>query len=352
MAKWKGVNTIFGFSKSTDWGTPVAVGADEKVLILSESLTPDAQFIPSLSLSGSAFQGPGDKGNEFHSGDVPYEVDFDTVHRMLAFAMGTAGSPTDLGDCYRHTLRFTDDMEGTHATLVVGHLGMFVREYTTVKFGNFSFEVTNGNRMQGTMSMIPHGLNTNTTTGTNELTGLADIALPTDAGLSFANFNQLEVLENDADGATLTPTTDDLYPSAVSLNVNQNFPTDDVTTQYAPYIDEPIRDGFAEITGTLTFSKLTSETQIALMLSKARRKMKWTFTGPIAHSTQMYEMVLRFSNVQYESGGFNAAGPGRVPQTLNFRAHVVPSGTPHTGFTYADALYAEVVNRQSADPLA
>ena len=352
MAKWKGVNTVFGFSKSTTWGTPVAVATGEKILILSEGLTPDAQFIPNMSLSGSAFQGPGDKGNEFHSGDIPMEVDYDTVHRTLALAMGTAGTPTDLGDCYEHTLRFVDDMEGTHATAVVAHAGLFVREYTTCKFGNFSLECTNGNRAQLTMGLIPHGLNINTSSGTNELTGIPDIDLPADAGITFANFNHLEVAENDAESADFTPVTDDLYVSSVSLNVNQNFPTDDVTTQYAPFIDEPIRDGFAEVTGTLNFSKLTDETQIALMLSKGRRKMKWTFTGPVAHSTQMYSLVLYFSNVQYESGSYNAGGPQRVPQTLNFRAHLVPSGTPHTGFSYADALYIEVINRQSADPLA
>jgi hypothetical protein len=248
-------------------------------------------------------------------------------------------------------LRFNNSLEDIFATVVCGQSGESVREYTTVKFGNFSCEVANNNPLRATVGLIPQGLNINTGTGTNDLTQLATVSLPTNAGENFANFNQLEVLINDASAGALTGGgTDDVYVSSVSLDVNANLPTDDVTTQFAPLIDEPVRDGYAQVTGTLNFSKLTDTSRITEMLDKTKKKMTWTFTGPIADATNYYYIKFWFSNVQFTSGTFNVPGPGRVPESINFKAQIAVA--THTGFGNGDAMYVTVMNTQSTDPLA
>jgi hypothetical protein len=352
---WKGHLTTVGIAKASAWGTPVAVGAGHQVYIISESLTPDAQFIPQNSLTGTPFQPAGDKGNEFHAGDLVMEADYDTLHRMLAFAMGTAGSPaqptTDLA--YIHTLRWAGSLEGIFTTLVIGSSGEFVREYTTCKHNGFSLSIENGQRLQATFPVIPHGLNINTTSGTNELTSLPNIALPTGADTARPIFNHLRCYITDFDAADFDKTTgsaDEVYVSSVSLGVPGAFPTDDVTTQFAPFSDEPIRDNWVIPTGVLNFSKLTSSTRIAEMLSKAKKKMLWQFIGPVANGVTTYDLSVFFSDVQFSGGSFNVGGPQRVPETINFQASVPTAA--HTGFSFADAIYMTITNQQSTDPLA
>lgn len=348
---WTGSNTIFGFVKGSAWLTPVAVGAGHKVYITSESLKPDAQLIPSNSLTGTPFPPKGDKGDEFHAGDVNVEVDFDTVHRLMAFAMGTAGVPSSVGaGTWQHNLRMANSLEGLFSTAVVADSSTFVREYPSVKHNGFSMEVTHNQRLTGKFPLVPGGLNINTTSGTNELTTLPTIALPTGADTAYATFNQLEVLLNAAGGGALASPTDDLYVTKVSLTVPGSIKTDDVTTQYAPYIDEPLRDSDVVVTGTLEFSKLQDTNMIVELLSKDVLKMRWTFTGPIADGSEAYMLQFFFSNVQIESGDFNVGGKGYVPKNVNFRASTPTAA--HTGFAFADAFYAVVVNQQSADPLA
>lgn len=352
---WKGFNTKVGIVKAATWGTPIVAGAGHGVYIISESLTPDAQLIPNLSLTGTPFQPAGDKGNEFHSGDIVVEADYDTIHRMLALAMGTAGTPaqplTDLA--YVHTLRMAASLEGIFSTLVIGQAGEFVREYTTCKHNGFSLSIENGQRLQATFPVIPHGLNINTASGVNELTTLGDIALPAGADTARPIFNHMRCYITDFDAADFDKTTgsaDEVYVSSVNSAVPGILPTDDVTTRYSPYVDEPIRDGFVLPTGTLNFSKLTTSARIAEVLSKDKKKMLWEFIGGLANGVTVYQMSVFFSEVQFSGGSFNVAGPQRVPEVINFQAGVPTAA--HTGFAFADAIYLTITNQQSADPLA
>lgn len=355
---WKGFNTILGVVKATTWGTPVIAAAGHRIYMQSESLTPDAQLIPNLSLTGTPFQAAGDKGNEFHSGDIVVESDYDTIHRMLAFAMGTAGTPVqDASELvWTHTLRMAASLEGIFTTIVIGAVGEFVREYTTCKHNGFSMAIENGQRLVSTFPVIPQGLNIITgVAGTaNDLSTLPNIALPSNANTAYNIFNHLRVFITDASAADFDKSTgsaDEVFVSSIDQAVPGSFPTDDVTTQYAPLVDEPIRDGFVVPTGTLNFSKLTTSARIAEVISKAKKKMLWEWTGPIAVADKTYQLRVFFSDVQFAGGAsFNVGGPERVPETIPFQA-AVPSAA-HTGFSFADAIYAEVVNQQSADPLA
>ena len=138
--------------------------------------------------------------------------------------------------------------------------------------------------------------------------------------------------------------------SGVSFDLPGAFKADDVTTRYAPYVDEPLRDGDVVPTGTLTISKLEDTDMIVELLSKDALKMKWVFTGPIADGSEPYFLEIWFSNVQIASGGFNVAGKSAVPKTINFQC--AKPAAAHTGFAHADAFYVTVQNTQSADALA
>jgi hypothetical protein len=268
--------------------------------------------------------------------------------------MGTAGVPVEVESdvAYKHQLRLADSLEGIYSTLVLAHAGLFVREYPHCKHNGFNMAVEHNQRVSGDFPVIPRNLNFNTTAGINELTGIVDIDLPSNADDRYLIFNDLLVQINASGAAGLATPTDDLaFISDVSLEVPGAMKEDDVTTSNAPFVDEPLRNGDVVVTGAINASKLQDTALLAEMLSKATMKMKWSFTGSVvAGGSTARELNFFFSNVQFTDADINAAGKGLVPKNLNFQCSKVSAA--HTGFDFADAMYIDVVNGDSKDPLS
>lgn len=356
MSAAKGYNASAGWKKAATWGVPVLVGALNGLEIVSEGLTPDAQFIPDESLTGKATRLFGDKGNEFHSGEVPMDVKYEGCEDLIASAMGIAGLPTQIPaiNAYKHVFKIADNNEGQFGTLVLNKV-FRVWEYTTAKVGGFTISCANGERARMTVPFIPQGLNPNAGAGTNNTSTVGAITLP--ANRDFLLFSQMKVLINNHDAAALASGTDDVYVSEFECEFNRNYETDDVTTKYGYLIDEPVGDGFVDVMGMLGFSKYNNNPggndQLILdLLSKQRKKMQVTWIGRTISGGTTFRMDLYFPDVQFESGDANIPGPGRVPANLRFRAArrtSVPLGFP-AGYT--EALTIELVNQRSSDPLA
>jgi hypothetical protein len=356
MAGWKGVNTIAGIAYSgggSGWGSEVAVGGGHGIDFVSEQLSPDAQFIANESITGTPFQGVGAKGNEYHAGPLVMEGDFETVHRLLALFFGTAAAPVQQGSdaAYMHELTAKDDLSGIHASLVFGQTGLFVREYPTCKVGSFSMECSSGARARFTYQMVPDKL-TIDDSGTNKLSTLSNITMPSAAGTNAAaiTFNGLEVLINDQSAGALSG-SDEYYVSAITVNANNNLREQMVTTQNAPYIDEPLRNSWFTIGGSFTLGELSSYGDYQDLLDKTTKKMTITFTGGEAATGTNYSLVLYLPAVQIESpgGGLTVDGPEVLEPSFNFVA-ALASSVP-TGFSDTDGLKAEVVNTDSTNAL-
>lgn len=351
----KGFKSIAAFKKAATWGTPVACGAGDGVEYRQESLTPDARFIADEQVTGKASKLFGDKGNEFHSGDLEVDVRYEGLETFFAMALGTAGVPSQVSsdNAYKHVLKINDSKEGIFGTLVFNkQVGVW--EYTTAKIGGFSLSIKNGERLKAKFPMIPQGLNINTSSGTNSNSTVGNITMPTNR--DFALFSQMVVKINDGSGAALD-NTNLVYLSEFEVALDNSYPTDDVTTRYGNLIDEPIQDGFTMVTGKLAFSKYFdgtggNDTLIANLLSKTRKKMSVVFTGPLANGATNFQIALYFPDIQFSTGDANVGGAGRIPVNLNFEAHRRTS-VP-TGFTsgYTEAVTMEIVNQRTTDPLA
>lgn len=355
MSAAKGFASAAAFKKAAVWGTPVVAGAGDGFEFLSESLTPDAQFIPDEQISGKATKLAGDKGNEFHSGDIELDAKYEGLEVLLAMAMGVAGVPTQVAsdNAYLHVFKPADNKEGLFGTLVFNkQVGVW--EYTTAKVGGFTLACANGERAKLTFPMIPQGLNINTGAGSNNNTTVGNITLPTNR--DFLLFSQLKVRINDTSGGALGA-SDEVYISEFECTLGNNYPTDDVTTQYGYLIDEPIQDGFTEVSGALNFSKYNNNSGgntalLTALLSKTPKKMTLVWTGRLAHGTTNFRVTFFFPSVQFSSGDANIGGPERIPLNLQFMASrtlTVPTGFP-TGYT--DALTIEMVNQRTSNPLA
>ena len=353
MGNTKGFQGVVGLKRGSQWGTPVLVGADCGIEILQDGIAAEVALIPNEQISGSCQMRAGDRGAEFHRGDLSLNAKFDSLALPWALAFGKAGTPTQQGSdsAWKHAFRIGNDLEGLFATLVLDYQ-IEVREYPSVKVSGFKFECSQGDQVAKlTFPLIASSLNRNTTAGLNRTSTIPGITMPTNRQRLL--FSQMAVRLNDADGPALGP-SDVQFVNGFTLEMDRKLKNDDVTTQLGYLIDEPLQDGFTEVTGSLSFSKYATDNiaRFTEMLQKTRKKLDVAFTGPVANGATRYAQAFFLNDVQFESGQAQIGGPGLTPWTLNFKAHVV-SAAP-TGFdpTHTDACQMTLINTLASDPLA
>lgn len=347
MPDWKGAQTVAGmvYSGGGSWTTEVACAGSSAFEFESETLTADAQFVPNTGISGNVAQIQGSKGNEIHSGDLVIPMDYNIAHRFIAQVMGTAAAPTSRGSGYQHLLSIKTDLEGIHGTVVLGMPSLFVRVYPTVKFTGFTVACNAGEQAKLTVNCVPDTLVVDDS-ATNKLNTLTNITRPSEIELT--EFNHLTVLMKDQASAPLGA-GDAIYLSGFTLTVTNNLRGDSVTTRAAPYVDEPTRNGWLEVSGTLTFAELDANTNMVDHLAKTVKMLRISFDGA-AWADLAPRYVFNMPSVQFESVDNNIAGPELAPNTVGFRcsrALSIPTGQPS-----ADIIYVTVGNMQSGNALS
>lgn len=347
----KGYEATAGYAVASVWGTPVALGALDGIEYMNEDIDTDPDLIEDDGISGSPERREGDLGNKIFGGGMTAQARYQGLEVLFAQALGIAGVPTQVPtvNAYTHALKIHSNLEGIFGTLCIKKNGK-IFEYQTAKVTGFSIKHTQGKRAEVTFRFSIFDLAINTSSGTNTTTTFATVTLPTNR--DFLLFNQLVVRANSQAGGALGA-SDKLYISEFSMDFDGNFATDDVTTQFGNRIDEPIRDGYVNIKGSIQFSKLNDAAtldMVALNLTKGRAKMDVTWTGP-AISTSTYLWALYFPNLQFRKGTPKVPGAGRIPLQLDFSAYRVT--TAPTGFTagYTGGVTMEIRSQLATDPL-
>lgn len=352
----KGFTSVAGWKKSTTWGTAVAVGAAEGIRFTKLDPGADLQFLPSDELSGSRSRLAGDRGNILHDPNLETEMHYEGLERILAQAMGTAGAPSQVGgdDAYTHTFKMKNELDGIHGTLVAYLQSKpAIIEYDNVKVNGFNFSVGAGNQkasmsfpMIARKRVINEGSGTNTNTTAGSITYVSN--------RDFVNFAAMAVRINTTSGGTLG-TSDLVYPSELSITLNNNLPSDDVTAAHAPYVDEPIGGGWGEVSVSMTLTKGYQDlTLLSEMISETavEKKMDVIFTGPVADGAANFSLSFFLPSLQFQGDLPGIDGPDRQSETFNFAGNRV--ATSPTGFTsgYTDAVTIDLVNQRATDALA
>ena len=357
MGQVKGYTSICGWKKSSAWGTAVAVGASDGIRFMSLDAGATIETIQSDELSGARSRLAGDRGNILHAPTLNAEMHYEGLERIIAQAMGTAGSPTQQSsdNAYKHTFKPNNELDGIHGTLVLYLKSKpSVIEYTTAKVNGFTLQVGSGQqRASIAFPMIAHKRNDNEATGTNTNTTAAAITFPTNR--DFVNFSQMAVrINKTSDGAL--GTSDLIYPSDFQLTISNELPTDDVTAAHAPYIDQPIGGSFLTASVSMTFSKGFQDlAKIRDMMNSSgsiEHKMDVLFTGPVADGSTNLSLAFYLPSLQFTGDPAGIGGPDRPSETWNLsgnRVSAAPTGFP-SGYT--DALTIELVNQRNSDALA
>lgn len=348
----KGFLTRGGAVPGVTWGTPVAIGANRLFEYFSESISADVQLIANEQNAGSGTRRAGDKGNEFYRGDIVLPAKFETLDLILAQIMGAAAAQVQQGAdlAYLHALSHAEDLIGKFVTLAFAK-EIEVHEYDSVKLTGFDFESEAGSQAARlTVHAIGRKLNVNVGSGTNTLATMASATMLAVRQRIF--HNQLALWLNDQSGAAL----DSSMVQAVTrfmLSVRRPFVEDEIPAG-ASNIVEPVQDGHAEVSGSMTFRvyRASAAARFADQLAKTQKKATATYTGPIANGATPYSLKFWLNALQFSPFAPSVAGPGAVTVECPFVAHevaAIPTGFPAG---YVRPVTIELVNTRNASALS
>jgi hypothetical protein len=332
------------------WQDPILLGADTGLELKTEAVEFDVQLINSDGATGVRSRVSGDRGNEFHSGDITFDFQYRGMEVILGLAFGDVTTANVSGNVYKHTFKPAVSLTGLMGTLVIDKQ-ISLWEYPSVKIGSITLAGAGGEITTVSATVVASGLNRNKYVGTNTLTTVGTITIPTDR--QFVLFEDLNVHLLDQSTATFDD-ADKIYPSAFEITMNSNMATDQVTTKYHRTIDEATEDGFFEVEGSLTFPVYETERIVNVAQLKDPLAMRWAFTGNtlISGEALFPEMNLYMPEVKFGTASPNVGGPGRIGYTAPFtgaRATADPTAFPAT--YGAGALIIDLINGLITNPI-
>jgi hypothetical protein len=331
-----------GWKKGVTYGTPVAVGAGDGLIILSESLKADVPRIDDTSMFGDGQLRGADVVGKRFAGPLAQPARYEGRWlTMLASLLGTAGVPSGANP-YTHTFKPAADPSGVFGTLVLDKQ-VAIWEFDSAHVDTLTLRSEAGSgenaRARTEFGLIARSLDlasaVNTSTQINALT------IPTAGHLLH---HHLTVRMNANGGAGLG-SGDVLKARRIELTVKNNY-RGDFFFAGAQLIDTPIRNGFMEITGTILLDKYSLNTPgVTEFLAGTYMKMDlvWT-TGASAI------VKLELPYCQILGGDRDAASPAVIENPIPFKCYK-PTAAP-TGMTTTDSLWIFVTNTQSGDFLA
>lgn len=334
------------FKKAATWGTAVACGAGDGLLINRESIRRRVDHLPDDS-AGIDFVHTADTGAVSVEGSLDAYLRYDGLDVMLALCLGQAGTPANPSTgVYTNSYLPTADVEGKFGALAL-HKGQSVHETPSAKVAGFTISGEAGRPVSVSFDLIGDRLNVNTTTGTNTNTTIQSVTITETRNRVL--FRQAAFWLNDQDGDALS-SNDAVYPSSFSLSFKRSL-SGQYTADGDDYIDDPTEDGFAEISLSLEFPEYTSDTFLTDLGADTHKKMKLAFAGATIADTYARQFDVLFPHLKITNAEAAVSGPGKIAHPVEFA--VLAATSAPTGMTGLTAPFRiDVQNTRATDPLA
>lgn len=352
---WKGFDSISAWKKGVTWGTAVQVGAGDQIGFLSENIARSRANRRSAELNGTPWRSRSTSGRKDFNGPWRVPFNFDEIHRPLAHAMGTAGTPTTVEAtvAFKHVIKPKASLFGIFGSLVFANDAFWVREYPSAKLNGFTIS----NEADGDVAVEFPVIGSNEIvddTGATQIADYSTITRPNGDG-EVAVFEDVQVLLNAQAGGALSG-SDEIFIEGVSIEFASNLEAM-YTSENAPLISEPQRNGRPEFTVELSLATFEEVDRITAQLNDTLSKMSITWGNtvdiPGTASSNKYYSTLYFPRVEYEPASQGPIeGEGMLKETV--RLHCIGVDTIPTGFPtgYTDALTIEIQNADSSDALS
>lgn len=342
-----GREILVGLKKAAAWRTALVCGANDGLLILSESFKQTIEHLDDDS-AGLPFIQRTDQGKKEASGGMEAYLRYEGLDVLLALVMGTAGAPTQQGTttAYINSYVMADSLQGLYATLAMLKKSDKVHEYPSVKLNQFGLSAEMNTpvklTVEGTANLLELASEINTAST------MANITYP-DKGNRVIFNKDTQFWLNDESGAALGA-GDAVYASGFSLSFNRPMEADFVFNHEDA--DEPVAEGFPEVTMTLDFPRYNDNNHIFFTDWEAmtRKKLVIKFKGPLIETGYYYEFNMSFPNLKIIDPEASISGPGKIPLSLSFK--VLGTDAAPTGMTgITKPFQIDVQNKRTSDPL-
>ncbi len=347
-----GVELKAAFKKAAAWGTAVACGAGNGIMVLPTAIKKDMSVEVDDSV-GTFFSKDGNLGTIKVEGTIPAYVRYDSLDVLLAMFMGVAGAPVQQGAtiAYSYTYKWKADTDGFFGTFAK-YMKNYIEEHPSMKIAGITIKGEVGKPIQVIFDVISDNKIINSTT--NTLATFANVTYSEQANRAL--YSQGIFRMNTQSGAALAD-GDKVYPASFELTAKRKL-KGEYTGGYKytsgsnvqELIDEPTNDGPPEIRLKLTFPRHTGTTYLAILGGDTRQKMDITFTGGLIASTYYRKFMLQFPHLQLMNDD-PADEAGIIKEPLEFVVHgAVAAPTGMTGIT--DPFWITGINQRTTDPLA
>lgn len=345
----QGREVTAAIKKASTWGTPLAAGAGDGVLILSEGLGAGAAEDLIAEEAGVSFVESSDRGNVDIDGTVTAFYRYEgAVNRLMALAMGTA-TVAQIGTttAYRHQFDLANTLDGVLGTWVVGK-NVSVWEWPSVKVFGFTLSGQAGQPIQIEFRMRADSLNRNTSSGTNNNTTLSNVTYRSKA--LRALFQHLTFRMNNQGAAALASPADEVKVTRFRLAYAR--PMDVTHIQGSRFIIEPTENGLPEVRLEIQLPEYTADTFLSDLDARTAKKADLTFnSGVSAGDGNNYSLLLQFPQLYIVGGEAAVDGAGKIVAPLTLRAEMAQSAPAGmTGIT--KPFHVETVNKAATGELA
>jgi hypothetical protein len=334
-----------GAKKAATWGTAVAVGATDGLLLKGDGgLERKQPYIAAKELD-TPFVQVGDLGAVEPVDFAPsFTMRYDpgAIGVLLAQLFGTAGAPTKQGvtSAYKHTIKWADSNSGKFSTFVVERPGKIL-EVPSAKPYKFSFGFSDG-VLDCSIGLRGNNLIDNSVV--NQATQVDALTYADRKNRIF--FKQLTAKMNDQTGGALTAETA-LPLSICSGDIERAL--DAPFAAGSETMSEP-EDG-PHPSGTLKLDFLRANAATQAFFSKftgeTLQKLSLSFVGAVIETTYHFEFNLVFPQARIIS--YNSPLDDIIPVTVELA--IEEAGTKPTGMDDTRP-YLELVNARSTDYLA
>lgn len=331
MAELQGFAAKGGYKKAVTWGTAVTILAatGDQFEYASETVVPDVVLVDSDQITGEALTGASSTGQINVQGDVAgQDLLYQGKERWLrdVFSNTTTGYSNTLVfvTVRKHVFDFELSNEGRFGTLIFDK-AVSVHEVDSFKPMGLTFTGTPGNFVKLTVSGIGRRVLIGSETPDNRVnTTFPANALPTVTRI-LSRFGHVMI---KLGGLGVAPGAMTAFcVSGFEINFLRNSEPVQTTCD-GDYSSEPSTDT-VEITGTLDFPIYDTDNDplVLAQLTKGSKAMYvlidsgTVIAGSTPATNFKYEIFI--PGLQFTTGWPSVAGRGRVPVSLQWRAHVV-----------------------------